>query len=71
MFLGAGGAQYNMPQMYWPDIGTSVDAVYAHTFEFNELYQRPIEALGESGRQPAPGQVFRSASCRGPTARRW
>ncbi|MBV9467470.1 MAG: hypothetical protein JO169_15270, partial [Solirubrobacterales bacterium] len=32
VFLGPGGAQYNSPQMYWMDIGTSVNTVYAHTY---------------------------------------
>jgi hypothetical protein len=59
VFLGPGGAQYNVPQMYWSDIGTSVDAVYAHTFEFNTPYRRPIEPLGEVAGNPAPGQVLR------------
>jgi Putative peptidoglycan binding domain len=59
VFLGPGGAQYNTPQMYWADIGTSVDAVYAHTYEFNVPYQRPVEPLGEVAGNPAPAQVLR------------
>jgi hypothetical protein len=59
VFLGPGGAQYNAPQMYWPDIGTSVDDVYAHTYEFNLPYQRPIEPLGEVAGNPPPGDVLR------------
>ncbi len=59
VFLGPGGAQYNVPQMYWPDIGASVDDVYTHTYEFNTLYERPIEPLGELAGNPAPGQVLR------------
>lgn len=59
VFLGPGGAQYNTPQMYWVDIGTSVDGVYAHTYAFNALYERPIEPLGEVAGNPGPGQVFR------------
>src|SRR5947209_5067463 len=59
VFLGPGGAQYNIPQMYWVDIGTSVDDVYAHTFDFNTPYQRPIEPLGEVAGNPAPSQVLR------------
>ena len=59
VFLGPGGAQYNVPQMYWPDIGTTVDTIYAHTFEFNAPYQRPIEPLGEVAGNPAPAQVLR------------
>ncbi len=59
VFLGAGGAQYNVPQMYWPDIGTTVDAVYDHTYEFNALYGRPIEPLGEVAGNPPAGQILR------------
>ena len=47
IFLGPGGAQYNLPQMYWADIGTSVQNVYAITYEYNELYGRPIFPLGQ------------------------
>jgi hypothetical protein len=62
VFLGAGGAQFNMPQMYWQAIGTTVDAVYAHTFAFNELYQRPIFPLGQLYDSPPSASVkkFRS-----------
>ncbi len=47
VFLGPGAAQYNLPQMYWADIGTSVQAVFEHTYEWNEIYQRPIYPLGQ------------------------
>ncbi len=47
VFLGPGGAQYNLPQMYWEDIGTTVSMVYAHTYEYNEIYRRPIFPLGQ------------------------
>jgi hypothetical protein len=59
VFLGPGGAQYNAPQMYWGDIGTTVDDVFAHAYAFNAPYQRPIAPLGEvAGNQP-PAQVLR------------
>jgi hypothetical protein len=58
VFLGAGGAQYNVPQMYWLDIGTTVENVYAHTYAFNALYQRPIEPLGELAGNPPRWQVL-------------
>jgi hypothetical protein len=47
VFLGPGGAQYNLPQMYWADIGNSVPTVFAVTYEYNELYRRPIFPLGQ------------------------
>jgi hypothetical protein len=62
VFLGANGAQFNMPQMYWQDIGTTVDAVYAHTYEFNELYQRPIYPLGQLYDSPPSASVKRFRS---------
>ncbi len=68
MFLGPGGAQYNAPQMYWKDIGTSVDAVYAHTFAYNRVYGRPIFPLGQVYSGPPATQISGSASSRAPTA---
>jgi hypothetical protein len=59
VFLGPGGAQYNVPQMYWFDIGTSVDAVYAHTYTFNRVYQRPIYPLGELTGPPSTSDIVR------------
>ena len=59
VFMEPGGAQYNVPQMYWPDIQTTVDAVYSHTFRFNLPYARPIEPIGEVAGNPAPSQVMR------------
>ncbi|HEY2398690.1 MAG TPA: peptidoglycan-binding domain-containing protein [Solirubrobacteraceae bacterium] len=48
VFLGPGGAQYNAPQMYWHDIGVSVDTVYANTYIGNRIYSRPIFPLGQT-----------------------
>jgi hypothetical protein len=59
VFLGPGGAQYNSPQMYWMDIGTSVNAVYAHTYAYNNVYEREIDPLGQVYRNPPMGQIIR------------
>jgi hypothetical protein len=59
VFLGPGGAQYNAPQMYWRAIGVTPDAVFAHTYEFNEIYQRPIFPLGQIYDSPPVRQVLR------------
>ncbi len=59
VFLGPGGAQYNEPQMYWRDIGTTVPALYKHNYDFNELYQRPISPLGQVYNSPPTIQVYR------------
>jgi peptidoglycan hydrolase-like protein with peptidoglycan-binding domain len=48
VFLGPNGAQYNAPQMYWKDIGTSVDTVYANTYIANRIYGRPLFPLGQT-----------------------
>ena len=50
VFLGPGGAQYNTPQMYWADIGTTVDAVYAHTF--SSTASTPLDRSAGTGVQP-------------------
>jgi hypothetical protein len=59
VFLGPGGAQYNAPQMYWKDIGTTTDAVFAHTYAFNLIYRRPIYPLGQVFNAPPDHQIFR------------
>ncbi len=59
VFLGPGGAQFNAPQMYWKDIGTSVDSVYSHTFVANRIYGRPLYPLGQTYQDPPPSQLLR------------
>ena len=59
VFLGPNGAQYNVPQMYWADIGTTVDEIFSHTYSYNLVYGRPIEPLGEVAVNPPPRQVIR------------
>ena len=48
VFLGHDGAQFNLPQMYWREIGTSVGTVYWHTYTVNRIYRRPIRPLGQT-----------------------
>jgi hypothetical protein len=57
VFLGPGGAQYDVPQMYWRDIGVSPAAVFAHTYAFNLPYDRPIYPLGQVYGNPPMRQV--------------
>ncbi|MDQ6731710.1 MAG: peptidoglycan-binding protein [Actinomycetota bacterium] len=59
VFLGPGGAQYNVPQMYWREIGTTTDAVFAHTYAFNAPYGRSIYPLGQLYGHPALRQIVR------------
>ncbi len=62
VFLGPGGAQFNLPQMYWKDIGISVSYAYVHTFQENLIYGRPICPLGQTFQSPAAAELisFRS-----------
>lgn len=53
VFLGPGAAQVNAPQVYWKDIGTSVDAASNHTFAQNRVYLRPIVPLGQTYQKPS------------------
>ena len=59
VFLGPGGAQYNLPQLYWKDIGTTVDTGFIHTWVWNRIYQRPILPLGQLYNNPKAGQIKR------------
>jgi hypothetical protein len=59
VFFGPGGAQYNLPQMYWKDIGVSVDEVFSHTYMYNRIYLRPIYPLGQLYANPPSRQVVR------------
>ena len=59
VFLGPGGAQYNAPQMYWKDIGVTVDQVFAHTYSYNLIYGRPIYPLGQIYSNPPAHQIVR------------
>ncbi|MGI8558671.1 MAG: peptidoglycan-binding domain-containing protein [Solirubrobacteraceae bacterium] len=57
VFLGPGGAQLNMPQMYWHEIGTSVDRVFSHTYTENQIYSRPILPLGQTYGGTPPSEI--------------
>ncbi len=61
VFLGPGGAQFDMPQMYWGDIGDSIAQVFHRTYVTNRIYRRAIVPLGQSDAMvSAPGvQRFR------------
>ncbi|MGZ5341875.1 MAG: peptidoglycan-binding domain-containing protein [Solirubrobacterales bacterium] len=52
VFLGPNGAQYNLPQMYWRAIGTTVTTVFSHTLQYNRPYGRPIMPLGQTYMNP-------------------
>ncbi len=62
VFLGPGGAQFNMPQMYWRAIGVSVDRVYDVTYRYNAVYGRPVVPLGQLYAHPPTRQIWRFRS---------
>ncbi len=59
VFMGPGGAQSNLPQMYWKDIGVSVDKIYEITWTYNSVYGRPIYPLGQTYSNPRSAEVRR------------
>lgn len=54
VFLGPGGAQWNLPQMYFWAFKVAIPQVFYHTYTLNQIYQRPIHPLGQTyDRTPA------------------
>jgi hypothetical protein len=58
VFLGRGAAQFNVPQIYWEAIGTSVRATFAHTYPVNRPYGRPIYPLGQTWQDPGRQEIL-------------
>jgi hypothetical protein len=59
VFLGPNGAQFNVPQAYWKEIGGGVDAVVDHTYRFNRPYGRTIAPLGQTYDSAPPNEIVR------------
>jgi hypothetical protein len=59
VFFGPEGATFDQPQMYWKAIGTSVGAVYEHTYLFNRLWGHPVYPVGQTYGSPGAGQILR------------
>ncbi len=59
VFLGPGGAQVNLPQMYWKTIGVSVDRIFTVAYTQNRVYERPIYPLGQVYLNPRGAEVRR------------
>jgi hypothetical protein len=53
------GVEFNLPQVYWKDIGTSVDTAMQHTYVHNKIYGKPIFPLGQSYNDPPPEDMTR------------
>jgi len=48
VFLGPGGAQFDLPQMYWNLIGESPAAVFRRTYTDLRIYRRMILPVGQT-----------------------
>ncbi len=59
VFLGPGGFNAVLPQIYWLDFGVSVDSAYAATIGPNSIYGRPILPLGQLYGSPSPAELAR------------
>ena len=57
VFLGPGGFDFDMPLLYWRDLGLSVAAAYAHVLPVNAVYGRPILPVGQLYGQPVAGEL--------------
>src|SRR3954454_18443760 len=53
------GAGFNLPQVYWKDIGASPDTAMQHTYVHNKIYGKPIFPLGQSYDDPSPSEMTR------------
>lgn len=53
-FLGPGGEQFNLPQVYWRDFGTSPDEALARSWSWNSIYGRPMAPIGQLYGKPKP-----------------
>jgi hypothetical protein len=61
VFLGPGGARFNLPQVYWHAIGVGVGQADRHTVRYNRVYERGIYPLGQTyrdaGGRPSRKQI--------------
>jgi hypothetical protein len=58
VFLGAGAATVNMPQIYWKDIGTSPAVAWARTVADNHVYGAPLAPIGQLYQKPTRADVL-------------
>lgn len=47
VFLGPGGADVNLPQVYWRMIGVSVTGAMSRTWAQSSVYGRPLRPIGQ------------------------
>jgi hypothetical protein len=62
VFLGPGGFDVDMPQVYWRDLGLTVDAAYEAMIGVNAIFGRPIAPVGQLYNGPEPSEVARFRS---------
>ncbi|MFY9470103.1 MAG: peptidoglycan-binding domain-containing protein [Solirubrobacterales bacterium] len=58
VFLGPGGAQWNLPQTYFKAFGQPIPSVFARTYSINQVYGRAIRPLGQTYDRVGPRQVI-------------
>lgn len=59
VFMGPGAATFNLPQVYWKDIGTTPDASLQITYQYNTIYKTPVFPLGQAYSNPAASDIRR------------
>jgi hypothetical protein len=59
VFMGPGGATFNLPQVYWKTIGDTVDQSLAHTYKWNAPYEVPVFPLGQTYDRPRATDIRR------------
>ncbi|MEZ5123607.1 MAG: peptidoglycan-binding domain-containing protein [Solirubrobacterales bacterium] len=58
VFLGAGGATVNLPQIYWKAIGDRPSAAFARTVAENSVYGRPLAPIGQLYEGPSRSDIL-------------
>lgn len=59
VFLGPGGFDVVLPQIYWLDFGVGVEAACASAIDVNSIYGRPILPVGQLYGSPTPAELAR------------
>jgi Putative peptidoglycan binding domain len=57
VFLGPGGFSFDMPQIYWRDLGLTVGAAFRATIAVNQIYGRPLAPVGQLYGAPAATEL--------------
>ncbi len=65
VFLGPGGFNFDLPQIYWLDLHLSVPAAYAATIGSNSIYGRQVLPVGQLYGAPTSAEVARFRSLAG------